>query len=104
MVIKMRKRTIFTGVMGSSPTIKVLQYMLEWCQYDLTISDIARGAAISRNSTYNVISSLIKKKMIITTRIMGKSQLYALNKESPIVKKLSELFKTVVKSEVLTGA
>lgn len=92
----MRNGTIFTSVMGKSPTIKILEYLMGWDQYDLTISDIARGARISRNSVYDVIKSLVKRKVVITTRVMGKSQLYSLNKSSPVVRKLQGLFRTVM--------
>jgi len=95
MVIEMEK-TIFQKVMGNSPREKVIEYLLEWNKYDLTISDIARGSGVSRNKTTEIIDELAKQKILKQTRTIGQGQFYILDNENEIVKQLRKLFRTIV--------
>ena len=90
--------TIFQKIMGSSPRIKVFEYLLEWKSYDLTISDIARGSGISRNKTTEIVNELARQDILKHTRNIGQGQFYILNKENDIVQQLAKLFKTIVKA------
>ena len=67
------KKTIFQEIMGTNPRIKVLEYLLEWNRYDLTISDIARGSKISRNKATEIINELTKKNILINIYYILKS-------------------------------
>ena len=77
--------------MGDSPTIRVLDYLLTERDMDFSITDMARNAGIGRATLYRIWDDLIKHKIIVPTRVIGKAKLYALNKNNPTIKKLIEI-------------
>jgi len=91
------KTTLLQQVIGKSPKAKVLEYFLEWFDDDITISDIAEGADISRTTAYEVVEELVDLNIITSTRKVGQSQLYKLNKDNPIVKRLRQTLLEIVK-------
>lgn len=92
--------SVFKEVMGISPTMKVIEYLLEWEGFDLTITDIARGAKISRNNAYEIISILEEKGILKQTRKIGTSRFYILNRENKITKSLSSLFENIINEDI----
>ena len=86
-----KEGSLFTDFMGDSPLMKVIDYLLTERELDFSISDLARNAGISRATMYRILSSLIKNKIIVPTRAIGRAKLYKLNKENITVKKLIEL-------------
>ena len=87
----MKDKSLFIEFMGDSPTIRVLDYLLTESELDFSISDMARNVAIGRTTLYRIWDGLLKNKIILPTRIIGKSKLYKLNKEDSKIKKLIEL-------------
>ena len=87
----MKDKSLFIEFMGDSSTIRVLDYLLTESEIDFSISDMARNVAIGRTTLYRIWDGLLKNKIILHTRIIGKSKLYKLNKEDSKIKKLIEL-------------
>lgn len=87
----METRSLFIEFMGDSPTIRVLDYLLTERDMDFSITDMARNAGIGRATLYRIWDDLIKHKIIVPTRVIGKAKLYALNKNNPTIKKLIEI-------------
>lgn len=87
----MESKSLFIEFMGDSPTIKVLDYLLTERDLDFSISDMARNAGIGRTTLYRILDNLIKNRIIVPTRIIGKAKLYRLNKENIKIKKLMEI-------------
>src|SRR3989339_1922199 len=87
----METKSLFIEFMGDSPTIRVLDYLLTERDLDFSITDMAKNARIGRTTLYSVWDSLIKNKIIVHTRVIGKAKLYKLNKESFKIKKLIEI-------------
>src|SRR3989338_7312422 len=84
-------KSLFIEFMGDSHTIRVLDYLLTERDLDFSITDMAKNARIGRTTLYSVWDSLIKNKIIVHTRVIGKAKLYKLNKESFKIKKLIEI-------------
>ena len=87
----MEAKSLFIEFMGDSPTIRVLDYLLTERDLDFSITDMAKNAGIGRTTLYSVWDNLIKNKIIIYTRVIGKAKLYKLNKENFKIKKLIEI-------------
>jgi len=87
----MEDRSLFIDFMGDSPTVRVLDYLLTERELDFSITDMAKNAGIGRSTLYRIWDNLIKNKIIIPTRIIGKAKLYKLNKENIKIKKLIEI-------------
>ena len=87
----MQDKSLFIEFMGDSPTIRVLDYLLTERDLDFSITDMAKNAGIGRTSLYRVWDNLIKNRIIVHTRIIGKAKLYKLNKDNFVIKKLIEI-------------
>jgi len=87
----MESRSLFIEFMGDSPTIRVLDYLLTERDLDFSITDMAKNAGIGRTTLYRIWDDLIKNRIIMPTRIIGKAKLYKLNKDNFIIKKLIEI-------------
>ena len=96
----MTKKSLFIELFGESPSIKVLDYLLTERELDFSISDMARNAGIGRATLYRIWDQLIKNKIIIPTRTIGKSKLYKLNIENPKIKKLMEIDDMLILEEL----
>jgi len=83
--------SLFIEFMGDSPVIRVLDYLLTEREIDFSITDMAKNAGIGRATLYRIWDTLIKNKIIVFTREIGKAKLYKLNMENPRIKKLVEL-------------
>src|SRR3989344_6619462 len=85
------KKSLFIELLGDSPTIRVLDFLLTERELDFSVSDMARNANIGRATLYRIWEQLIKNQIILPTRVIGKSKLYKLNINNPKIKKLIEI-------------
>ena len=93
-------KSLFIEFMGDSPTIRVLDYLLTERELDFSITDIAVNAGIGRATLYRIWDDIIKNKLIIPTRVIGKAKLFKLNAKNERVKKLIELYDMLTISEL----
>lgn len=82
--MKYRKYGILCERYGKTLHNLVWEYFLTTS--DAAVGDMAREEKISRPKAYQVISEFMKKGYIVKSRIIGRTQLYKLNKENSIVK------------------
>ncbi|MBU0760155.1 MAG: hypothetical protein KJ600_04210 [Nanoarchaeota archaeon] len=87
----MEEKSLFIEFMGESPTVRVLDYLLTERELDFSISDMARNAGVGRTTLYRIWTNLVERRIIIPTRIIGKSKLFKLNLENKAIKKLMEI-------------
>ena len=90
------EETIFTKAIGNTPKIKVLEFLIEGRELDYSISDIAEGAGIGRTTLFRMWNDMISTGIIKHTRDIGNAKLYKLNIENNFVRKMVELFDTLV--------
>ena len=81
----------FVRVLGDTPVIRVLDYLLEVREIDCSLTDIARGSEIAWSTLHLLWPSILKEKLVKKTRTIGRATMYKLNTDSPVVKKLLEL-------------
>ena len=82
--------------MGDSPMIRILDYLLTERELDFSITDLAENAGIGRATLYRLWNSLIKNKIIIHTRNIGKAKLYKLNTANLKIRKLMEVYDMII--------
>jgi sugar-specific transcriptional regulator TrmB len=71
--------------------------MLENQDLDFAVGDMAKELKISRPKAYEVIRQFEKKDYVKKSRVVGKTQLYKLNKENLRVKLLLRDFRECLK-------
>ena len=88
--------TIFTRAIGNTPKIKVLEFLIEGRELDYSISDIAEGAGIGRTTLFRIWNDFVELGIVKHTRDIGNAKLYKLNLTNPFVRKMADLFDTLV--------
>jgi len=78
--------TLFRKVLGDTPKIRVLEFLIEGRELDYSISDIAEGAEIGRTTLFRIWEDLVKTQMITPTRQIGNAKLYKLNLDNIFTK------------------
>jgi len=90
------EETIFTKAVGNTPKIKVLEFLIEGRELDYSLSDIAEGSGIGRTTLFRIWDDFESLKLVKPTRTIGNAKLFRLNLENPFVKKLVELFDSLI--------
>lgn len=91
--------TLFRELLGDTPKIRVLEYLLEGRELDHSIGDIAEGAGINRVTLFRMWDEIEKSKIIIHTRNIGNAKLYKLNLKNPKVKILAKVFDEIISTD-----
>lgn len=89
-------KTKLIQVLDDTPKIKVLEFLIEGRELDYSISDIAEGAGIGRTNLFRIWDDFVKLGIVKNTRNIGNAKLYKLNLENPFVRKIVDLFDTLV--------
>lgn len=76
----------FCETYGATIENQVLEYLLENQDLDVAVGDMAKELDISRPKAYDVTEDFEKKGYLVKSRIVGKTQLYKLNKANIRVK------------------
>ena len=79
---------MFADVFGNGPEVRVMDFLLDHVGYDYTITDIARETGVSRPTLYKMWDKFIQLGLIRKTRRIGNAQLYEMDHENPLVKKM----------------
>lgn len=93
--------TLFRELLGDTPRIRVLEYLLEGRELDHSIGDMAEGAGINRVTLFRMWNELGESKLIVHTRNIGNAKLYKLNMSNPYVKMLADLFDKIINVDFL---
>jgi len=97
----------FEGIFGSTPELKVLQFLLAYSHFDYTKKELAEHAGISRQTVYNVIDLFLTWGIMKETRKIGNVTLYTLDKTNHLVqafKKFDDKIIDIIASEELRKA
>ena len=84
---------VFCEVFGISIRNRILEEILTSESLDWAVGDIAKDLEISRPKAYQIIEEFKKKGYIKKSRMIGKTQLYLINKENKHIKVLLKAFK-----------
>ena len=87
----------FCETYGASIQNRVLEHLLENQNLDIAVGDMAKELRVSRPKAYDVVYSFIKKGFVVKSRVIGKTQLYKLNKENRRVQLFIRDFKECLK-------
>jgi DNA-binding transcriptional ArsR family regulator len=86
-----KESSSFVLVMSNTPFIRVVDFLLENRPFDYSKTQIAKNAEVGWSTPRGIWKVLERAKIVKRTRAVGKSKMYKLNEENPIVRKLIEL-------------
>lgn len=87
----MENESIFVGIFGNNPVIKVLDFLMTFQAFDYPMTEIAKNSGVSYSTLQTIWGGLVKNNIVIKTRRVGKSDLYKLNTRNPAVQQLIKL-------------
>ena len=93
----MENQTIFVEVFGNNPIIKVLDFLITFQLFDYPLTEIAKNSEVSYSTLQTFWDNLVRNKIVIKTRRVGKSDLYKLNTKNPAVQQLIKLDWNLIK-------
>src|SRR3989338_8698025 len=82
----MKKIGKFCEVYGDTIPNMIWEYLLENKDLDFAVSDMAELINISKPKAYEIIDEFQEKCYIKKSRLIGRTQLYILNKDNNVVK------------------
>ncbi len=83
--------TTFIELFGKNPFIKVLDFLITYQLFDYPLTEIAKKSGVSYSTLQTSWDKLVKNRIVIKTRRVGKSDLYQLNTKNPAVQQLIKL-------------
>lgn len=72
----------FCKTYGNTIENRILEYILENQDLDFAVSDMAKELEISKPKAYEVIKDFETKGYIKKSRVIGKTQLYVMNRDN----------------------
>ena len=82
------EKSSFRLVFGDSPIVKVIDFFLDNREFDYSLTDIAKNADVGWSTLHQFWNNIVKSVIVTKTRKTGRAELYKLNLNSPLVKKL----------------
>ena len=95
---------MFVELLGESPVIKVLDFLLVARDFDYSKSEIAENAEISWNTLASIWPFLFGNEIIIKTRRVGKQDMFKLNMDNEKVRMLIKFDNELIKYSIDTAA
>ncbi len=88
----MAEKSIFLEVVGDSPVMRLLQYLIEGRHFDYTLTDLAKNSGVSWATLYAIFPKLLKYNIIKKVREVGRAKLYKINEENEIARHFIKLY------------
>lgn len=87
----MEEKSSFRLVFGNAPIVKVIDFFLDNREFDYSLTEISKNADIGWSTLHGFWKDLAKLGIVKKTRRIGRAELYKLNADNPLVKKLIDL-------------
>ena len=93
----MKKYGAFCEIYGGTIRNRVLEYLLENQELDFAIGDVAKELGVSRPKAYDVFREFEEAGFVNKSRIVGRTQLYLLDKKNKRIKLFLRDFRECLK-------
>ncbi len=82
--------------LGKTPELRLIDFLLENALFDFSRKEILEEIGMSKSTLYRILPKLLRMEIIRITKKIGKAPLYQINAESPVVKELWNIEKTLI--------
>lgn len=76
----------FTDVFGDTPRARLLDFLADHPASDYPVTEMAERAGMSRPTVYAQLEDLERTGLVRKTRTLGRSRLYAIAMDHPVVR------------------
>ena len=94
-------KSVFLNKFGDYPINRVLDFLVVFNKFDYSIADIAKNSGVGYSTLKILMKELIKNKFVVHSRDVGKSKMFKLNNENPIVKRFMQFYWDITNNIVL---
>jgi len=85
------EKSLLLGVLGDTPQLRIVDFLLGHHRYDYSKKEIAEGAGIAVSTLYSVWNELEELKIVVPTRAYGNTRLFRIDTENSLVKSLAKM-------------
>ncbi|OYT55124.1 MAG: hypothetical protein B6U72_00550 [Candidatus Altiarchaeales archaeon ex4484_2] len=85
------EKSLLLGVLGDTPQLRIVDFLLGHYRYDYSKKEIAEGAGIAVSTLYGVWKELEELEIVIQTRAYGNTRLFKINSQNSLVKSLAKM-------------
>jgi predicted transcriptional regulator len=96
----MEDESLFIRLLGGSPIIKILDFLLADRDFDYSKKGIAENANVSYNTLNSVWPYLLQNGILTKTRRIGKQDMFKLNTKNEFVKELIKFFDSLLRRSI----
>lgn len=89
--MKIKDVSVLVEYFGKHPIVKITDFLIENKLFDYSKKQIMEEAGISKATLFKYFTKLEEAGIVKVSRKFGKTKLYKINTESPIVKRIIEL-------------
>lgn len=89
----------FLKLEGNTVKNRIWNFLIVHSEFDYSMKDIAKFSDVSYTALKEIWKELIKRKIVIHTRNVGKAKMYKLNRNNPLVEKFIDYYWSVVDIE-----
>ncbi len=91
------EKSLLIQFIGDTPTIRIIDFLIENKGMDYSKKDISDGARISKATLFKYWNKITQFGVVKETRRFGKTKLYTLNTENELTQKVLKLESTLIK-------
>jgi len=94
------QKTVFLDTFGTSPLMKIFDFLVVNEEFDYSMKDIAKLSGVGYATLKLIWPKLESNKIIKQTRLIGKAKMYKLNLENPIMQKLKRFYWDITRQSI----
>ncbi len=95
----MENKSLLLRYLGDSPELRIIDFLMDNYLFDYSKKEIIEGSGIAKATFYKYWGNLEKEGIVAKTKEYGKTKLYTINKENPVVKELFKLERAIAESD-----
>lgn len=84
----LKSSSLLLRAYGSSPQMKILDYLMDFPKNDFTQKEIIEALGMSKTTFYKYFDNLVEFGMVKVNRRIAKARLYTINLSNPIVQNM----------------
>jgi predicted AAA+ superfamily ATPase len=96
-----KNNSVLIEYFGDNPVIRITDFLIENKIFDYSKKQIMEETGISKATLFKYFGKLEKVGIVKATRRFGKTTLYKINEENPVVKKIIALGLELANQEAL---
>lgn len=85
------EKSLLLGVLGDTPQLRIVDFLLGHYRYDYSKKEIAEGAGIAVSTLYSVWDELENLEIVTQTRAYGNTKLFKINPENSLVGSIAKM-------------